>query len=218
MGIRCADHATPAIRKKLALTSLTCDGHSVGVVRLRTKATKFSLVFIEEFSASSTRRVTEAVLKSSRRETAAEGSSCKRPEPVIWRREQSSVGWEWIIAAARIPQFKASYRQELWRVLPWREGLRVLSYLECQTVIVSVSRSVAGKRLVVTENPSAYATVNCRKCKWEIALYCLCINVVKCVCITQLLTNPIIRTRTCLISGAHVTIYIYIYIYIYIDI
>jgi hypothetical protein len=36
-GIRCADHATPSIRKMLALTSPTSGGRSVGVVRLRTK-------------------------------------------------------------------------------------------------------------------------------------------------------------------------------------
>jgi hypothetical protein len=37
-GIRCADHATPFIRKKLALTSPTSGGRSVGIVRLRTKS------------------------------------------------------------------------------------------------------------------------------------------------------------------------------------
>jgi hypothetical protein len=36
-GIRCADHATPPIRKKLALTSPTSGGRSVGIVRLWTK-------------------------------------------------------------------------------------------------------------------------------------------------------------------------------------
>jgi hypothetical protein len=37
LGIRCADHATPSIRKMLALTSPTSGGRSVGIVRLRTK-------------------------------------------------------------------------------------------------------------------------------------------------------------------------------------
>jgi hypothetical protein len=37
VGIRCADHATPSIRKMLALTSPTGGGLSVGIVRLRTK-------------------------------------------------------------------------------------------------------------------------------------------------------------------------------------
>jgi hypothetical protein len=36
-AIRCADHATAPIRKKLALTSPTSGGRSVGIVRLRTK-------------------------------------------------------------------------------------------------------------------------------------------------------------------------------------
>jgi hypothetical protein len=39
-----ADHATPSIRKKLALTLPTSGGHSVGIVRSRTKATEFSYV------------------------------------------------------------------------------------------------------------------------------------------------------------------------------
>jgi hypothetical protein len=36
-GIRCADHATPSVRKKLALSSPKSGGRSVGIVRLRTK-------------------------------------------------------------------------------------------------------------------------------------------------------------------------------------
>jgi hypothetical protein len=41
VGIRCADHATPSTRKRLALSSPTSGGRSVGIVRLRTKATEF---------------------------------------------------------------------------------------------------------------------------------------------------------------------------------
>jgi hypothetical protein len=44
VGIRCADHATPSTGKRLALTSQTSGGRSVGIVRLRTTATEFSLV------------------------------------------------------------------------------------------------------------------------------------------------------------------------------
>jgi len=44
VGTRCADHVTPLYPKKLALTSPTSGGRSVGVVRVRTKATEFSLV------------------------------------------------------------------------------------------------------------------------------------------------------------------------------
>ena len=44
MGIRCADHVTPLYPQKLALTSPTGGGRSVGIVRSRTKATEFSLV------------------------------------------------------------------------------------------------------------------------------------------------------------------------------
>ena len=41
MGIRCADHVTPLYPQKLALTSPTGGGHSVSIVRSRTKATEF---------------------------------------------------------------------------------------------------------------------------------------------------------------------------------
>ena len=44
MGTRCADHVTPLYPQKLALTSPTGGGRSVGIVRVRTKATEFSLV------------------------------------------------------------------------------------------------------------------------------------------------------------------------------
>jgi hypothetical protein len=41
MGIRCANHVTPLYQQKLALTSPTGGGRSVGMVRSRTKATEF---------------------------------------------------------------------------------------------------------------------------------------------------------------------------------
>ena len=42
VGTRCADHVTPFYPQKLALTSSTGGGRSVGIVRVRTKATEFS--------------------------------------------------------------------------------------------------------------------------------------------------------------------------------
>jgi hypothetical protein len=42
LEIRCAGHATLSMRKKLAVTSPTSGGPSVGIVRLRTKATEVS--------------------------------------------------------------------------------------------------------------------------------------------------------------------------------
>jgi len=42
VGTRCADHVTPLYPQKLALTSPTGVGRSVGIVRVRTKATEFS--------------------------------------------------------------------------------------------------------------------------------------------------------------------------------
>jgi hypothetical protein len=44
VGIRHADHVAPLYPQKLALTSPTSGGRSVGIVRSRTEATEFSLV------------------------------------------------------------------------------------------------------------------------------------------------------------------------------
>ena len=44
MGTRCADHMTPLYPQKLALTSPTGGGRSVGIVRSRTKATEFNMI------------------------------------------------------------------------------------------------------------------------------------------------------------------------------
>jgi len=41
VGTRCADHVSPLYPQKLALTSPTGGGRSVGIVRVRTKATEF---------------------------------------------------------------------------------------------------------------------------------------------------------------------------------
>ena len=43
-GDRCADHVTPLYPQKLALTSPTGGGRSVGIVRSRTKTTEFFFV------------------------------------------------------------------------------------------------------------------------------------------------------------------------------
>ena len=55
VGIRCADHVTPLYPQKLALTSPTGGGRSVGIVRSRTKATEseFSEVLKYVLSAAS---------------------------------------------------------------------------------------------------------------------------------------------------------------------
>ena len=49
VGIRCADHVTPLYPQKLALTSPTGGGRSVGIVRSRTKATEFSFSLGSQF-------------------------------------------------------------------------------------------------------------------------------------------------------------------------
>ena len=43
VGTRCADHVTPLYPQKLALTSPTGGGRSVGIVRMRTETTELVL-------------------------------------------------------------------------------------------------------------------------------------------------------------------------------
>jgi len=47
VGNRCADHVTPLYPQKLALTSPTGGGRSVGIVRVRTEATELLLLLPE---------------------------------------------------------------------------------------------------------------------------------------------------------------------------
>jgi hypothetical protein len=44
VGIRHADHVAPSILKKLAITSSTSGGRSVGIVRSRTETMEFSFL------------------------------------------------------------------------------------------------------------------------------------------------------------------------------
>jgi hypothetical protein len=46
VGIRHADHVAPSIRKKLAITSPTSGGPSVGIVRSRTQTIDFSFSLV----------------------------------------------------------------------------------------------------------------------------------------------------------------------------
>jgi hypothetical protein len=52
MEIRCSDHATPSIRKTLALTSATSGCRSVGIVRLQTQSTECIIIIIIIMTAS----------------------------------------------------------------------------------------------------------------------------------------------------------------------
>jgi hypothetical protein len=98
-----------------------------------------------------------------------------------------------------------SYWHDLWSVLLWIEYLRgILGEWDRYSC---ASRSVAGTRLVEQENPGVCATVNFNWCKWETELYYLCISVIYEWVRNHLIINPIIRTRTRLISGVHITVY-----------
>jgi len=59
VGTRCADHVTPLYPQKLALTSPTGGGRSVGIVRVRTKATEFKFPFMPFFCVTSPFRIVE---------------------------------------------------------------------------------------------------------------------------------------------------------------
>jgi hypothetical protein len=50
VGIRHTDHVAPSIFKKLAITSPTSDGRSVGIVRSRTQTMEFSFIPLKMFN------------------------------------------------------------------------------------------------------------------------------------------------------------------------
>jgi len=55
VGTRCADHVTPFYPHKLALTSLTGGGRSVGIVRVQTKATEFFFFILDMFQINNSK-------------------------------------------------------------------------------------------------------------------------------------------------------------------
>jgi len=64
VGTRCADHVTPLYPQKLALTSPTGGGRSVGIVRVRTKA--MELVNIRDYFVKSSVSLVFTQLKAYR--------------------------------------------------------------------------------------------------------------------------------------------------------
>ena len=54
VGTRCADHVTLLYPQKLTLTSPTGGGRSVGIVRVRTKATEFFFYNVVVFIGADT--------------------------------------------------------------------------------------------------------------------------------------------------------------------
>jgi Mg/Co/Ni transporter MgtE len=72
VGIRCADHATPSIRKNLALTSPTSGGRSVSIVRLLTKAKEFVAFVWQHITANNIRGVWKRILPHFEEETIIE--------------------------------------------------------------------------------------------------------------------------------------------------
>ena len=87
MGIRCADHVTPLYpQKKLALTSPTGGGRSVGIVRSRTKATEFSFLFMKrEISECSLKQVTTQLAESKDNGAVLSITVCRSPRTVETR-------------------------------------------------------------------------------------------------------------------------------------
>ena len=72
MGIRCADHVTPLYPQKLALTSPTGGGRSVGIVRSRTKATELIFYLLTPWSTVLHEKLTSKLC------------SCSRNSPHLW--------------------------------------------------------------------------------------------------------------------------------------
>jgi hypothetical protein len=56
VGIRHADHVAPSSRKKLAITSPTSGGRSVGTVRSRTQTMEFRFLLVVTYSQHADRR------------------------------------------------------------------------------------------------------------------------------------------------------------------
>jgi len=63
VGTRCADHVTPLYPQKWALTSPTGGGRSVGIVRVRTKATEFSFTHKTAFVDPDRRYLLHAIIR-----------------------------------------------------------------------------------------------------------------------------------------------------------
>jgi len=57
VGTRCADHVTPLYPQKLALTSPTGGGRSVGIVRVRTKATELVSGAVSQYAGLTRQKV-----------------------------------------------------------------------------------------------------------------------------------------------------------------
>ena len=101
MEIRCADHVTPLYPQKLALTSPTGGGRSVGIVRSRTKATEFSLGSRENFLVDS--RKNDGVI------------SVKAKPLQAWTGPEGS-------RRLRLPEFLANRHRKVARLSPLRTG------------------------------------------------------------------------------------------------
>jgi hypothetical protein len=87
------------------------------------------------------------------------------------------------IIAARIPQFKLDLSVSFEEC--FCEEKICVQYLESKTLIVCMLRPVARRRLVETDNPSVCATVCWKVCPSAIALYCMCVRVIKCACVSN---------------------------------
>jgi hypothetical protein len=83
MGIRCADNATPFIRKKLTLTSATGGGRSVCIVRSRTQATDLFFVCITLTIYGAVVRVLNGIFGLKRDEVVGGWKKLHNEEPKI---------------------------------------------------------------------------------------------------------------------------------------
>jgi hypothetical protein len=61
----------------------------------------------------------------------------------------------------------------------------IWSVLFNETVVVFVLRSIARRQIVKMKNPCAHATMYCKVRKSVIALYCLCVSIIRNECVTK---------------------------------
>ena len=119
MGNRCADHLTPSIRRKLALTSPTGGGRSVGIVRSRTKATEFSFMLVHPTVPESVRK--EKFFGHKRDEVTDEWRKVHNEElndlycsPIIVRVIKLRR-MRWAVHVARMGERRSVYRVSVWK-------------------------------------------------------------------------------------------------------
>ena len=134
MGNRCADHVTPLNPQKLALTSPTGGGRSVGIVRSRTKATEFSLSLIG-YGPSFMRFLDHTQRRTTVGMTSLDGWSARRRD--LYLRTHNTYNRQTCMPPVGFePTISAGERIEyIFRDRNWRYWIRLLKLQVHETYI-----------------------------------------------------------------------------------